>query len=386
MQSTERAGGRARARASRTHAHALGISCCVKRSVRNAFVPAGCGCVSLAIRLVSLHGSSQCALELYLHSLFALTVSMRALSSARPAGAARSQQREHHSRRLLSGEVQCSVQSGEVQPPLLTRRRQALSCALVLLCTATAAQPATATSAPADGSANAAALVAAQPRVTGRVFLDFAQEATDGGAPLALGRVVVGLYGDIVPVSAALFSRLVAERGWVDAYVSELRPGEFIMTTAQSMPSGGVSNPEAVLSSAFQLPHARPGTVSLSASGRPTFRITTGPGPAPVLDGTDIVLGRVLEGMDFVAALARQSTFAPREGSVTRTYNSLAGALGDGRAATARASWSKPQRRLFVADAGVLPDLAMYGGRYNMTTGGMPRVDQGTSHLSVVDR
>jgi peptidyl-prolyl cis-trans isomerase B (cyclophilin B) len=223
----------------------------------------------------------------------------------------------------------------------LTRRRQALSgAALALLC---------------SGSANAETVVAAQPRVTGRVFLDFAQEAADGGTPVTLGRVVVGLYGDVVPLSCALFARLAAERGWVDAYVSELRPGEYITTTAQGSPPG-VSNPEAVLASAFQLPHSRPGTVSLSASGRPTFRITTGPGPVPLLDGLDIVLGRVLEGTDVIVALSRQSTFAPREGSVTRTYNSLAGALGDGRAATARASWVKPQRRLFIADAGVLPN------------------------------
>jgi peptidyl-prolyl cis-trans isomerase B (cyclophilin B) len=188
--------------------------------------------------------------------------------------------------------------------------------------------------------------------------------------------VVVGLYGDVVPLSCALFARLAAERGWVDAFVSELRPGEYITTTAQGSPPGGVSNSEAGLSSAFRLPHSRPGTVSLSASGRPTFRITTGPGPAPLLDGTDIVVGRVLggggggggqllvgevgstalEGMDVIVALSRQSTFAPREGSVTMAYNRLAGALGDGRAATARASWVKPQRRLFIADAGVLPN------------------------------
>ena len=116
-----------------------------------------------------------------------------------------------------------------------------------------------------------------------------------------------------------------------------------------------MSNPDAVSSAAFQLRHSRPGTVSLSASGRPVVRITTGPGPVPSLDGTDIVIGRVLEGMETINLLSRMPTFAPQEGSVTRNYNLLAEKVGDKRAATARVAWSKPQRRVFVADCGPLP-------------------------------
>jgi cyclophilin family peptidyl-prolyl cis-trans isomerase len=56
----------------------------------------------------------------------------------------------------------------------------------------------------------------------------------------------------------------------------------------------------------------------------------------PSLDGANVVIGRVTAGLDVVAAVARTPTFAPLPSA--RTWNSLAAALGDGRAAKARAS------------------------------------------------
>ena len=74
------------------------------------------------------------------------------------------------------------------------------------------------------------------------------------------------------------------------------------------------------------------------------FRITTGPGPVPSLDGANVVVGRVTAGLDVVASVARTPTFAPLPSA--RSWNSLAAALGDGRAAKARAgahAWLQTQ-------------------------------------------
>jgi hypothetical protein len=54
----------------------------------------------------------------------------------------------------------------------------------------------------------------------------------------------------------------------------------------------------------------------------------------PALDGQNIVIGRVSAGMDVIAALARVPTYAPLPSA--RTWNNIAGSLGDGRAAKVR--------------------------------------------------
>ena len=84
------------------------------------------------------------------------------------------------------------------------------------------------------------------------------------------------------------------------------------------------------------------------------FRITTGPGPVPSLDGQNIVIGRVLSGLPVVTAVSRTPTYAPL--SSARTWNALAGALGDGRAATARAAWSKPRQAVVITACGLLQE------------------------------
>ena len=77
------------------------------------------------------------------------------------------------------------------------------------------------------------------------------------------------------------------------------------------------SNPEMLSSASFRERHLRPGTVSLAVgaatgegdgnggysparSAGTEFLITTGPAPAPSLDGENVVFGRVLKGMDVV--------------------------------------------------------------------------------------
>ena len=210
----------------------------------------------------------------------------------------------------------------------------------------------------------ARASVPDEPAFTARVFLSYGLVDADAVTPL--GRVVIGLFGGAVPVSADRFLRLLMT-SYLGSSLSSVRPGEYVAggfdaAVPSDFPRG---NSEAVLQSAFELTHRRPGTVSLALSGaddeRPVaaraatgYRITTGPGPAPSLDGKDIVIGRVLEGMDTVAALARLPTYAPQADSPLRTYNALASALGDGRGAKARTAWSKPRVRVIVTDCGVL--------------------------------
>ena len=82
------------------------------------------------------------------------------------------------------------------------------------------------------------------------------------------------------------------------------------------------------------------------------FLITTGPAPASSLDEENIVFGRVLVGMDVVAAVAAVPTFAPSGN--TRAWNQVAAAVGDARAAKAREAWTKPTRAVTIIDCGVL--------------------------------
>ena len=82
------------------------------------------------------------------------------------------------------------------------------------------------------------------------------------------------------------------------------------------------------------------------------FLITTGPGPAPSLDGENVVFGRVLRGLDVVAAIADVPTFKPSGNSIA--WNQVAEWFGDDRAAKARAVWTKPTKAIVIENAGVL--------------------------------
>lgn len=251
----------------------------------------------------------------------------------------------------------------------------------------------------------------AQPTITQRVFFDLAacepglgssSRATACAATVPLGRIVVGLYGDAAPSSVALFVQLATAVGtplsYRGSYVDRILPGQARgaravathhpplafrpnISTPHVLPSRSptqcppeqylsagagllpftVVNDDAVRSSSFEQRHVAPGTVSLVLSDpeeprRPVagrFRVTTGPGPQPQLDSLGIVVGRVVEGLAVVERVARLPTFTPA-GSVARQYNSLAGALGDKRAAIARVAWSRPREAVVVTDCGLL--------------------------------
>lgn len=84
-----------------------------------------------------------------------------------------------------------------------------------------------------------------------------------------------------------------------------------------------------------------------------SFRITTGPAPAPYLDDENIVFGQVLEGLEVVRAIEAVPTFFPSGNA--RAYNDFARVLGDDRANTTRAKWGRPLKAVVITAAGVVP-------------------------------
>ena len=67
-----------------------------------------------------------------------------------------------------------------------------------------------------------------------------------------------------------------------------------------------------------------------------------------------MVFGRVLEGLETVAAIAAVPTFSPNASA--RQMNSFARFIGDGRAAKARGKWGTPLKAVLIVRTGVLED------------------------------
>ncbi|KAK6236085.1 hypothetical protein SCA6_011422 [Theobroma cacao] len=183
--------------------------------------------------------------------------------------------------------------------------------------------------------------------ITDRVFLDFSlcptyfrstvtNTSTTAAAadtplctdPTPLGRVVLGLYGNLLPLTVSTFKLMCTSSSYKNTLVHKVFPGQFFQAGRQgrSREYGEVHllpaldlplNTETVDSKAFLLRHSRAGVVSLCLSENDDddevklgsdyrnveFLITTGPGPCPQLDNNNIVFGTVLEGA---------ATFVPR--------------------------------------------------------------------------
>ncbi|KAK1317866.1 Peptidyl-prolyl cis-trans isomerase CYP20-1 [Acorus calamus] len=173
------------------------------------------------------------------------------------------------------------------------------------------------------------------PAVTDRFYLDFSvcptyfrSDRPIGGSdpsacpdPEPLGRVVLGLYGKLLPKTVANFkamcssgreSRCASYRG---SLVHKVLPGQYFSAGRQGRGGEGrpmrpdlQRNTETVDPKSFALRHDRPGTLSLCLSENdddeavkmdPDYRnveflITTGPAPSPQLDNANIVFGTVL--------------------------------------------------------------------------------------------
>eukprot|EP01023_Acetabularia_acetabulum_P041356 TRINITY_DN4029_c0_g2_i1.p1 TRINITY_DN4029_c0_g2~~TRINITY_DN4029_c0_g2_i1.p1 ORF type:complete len:274 (-),score=28.40 TRINITY_DN4029_c0_g2_i1:166-987(-) len=192
--------------------------------------------------------------------------------------------------------------------------------------------------------------------------------------PEQLGRIVIGLYGNLVPKTVHNFMRMIEDGQYDGTTFNRLLPGEFIQAGQQGSkrmgqvenPKGLVSNDEVLNSKSFRLKHYYPGTVSLSLSTNTDeiyitdqkdyrnteFLITTGPGPVPSLDGNELVFGKVLDGMSIVAEIANVPTYAPPQR--VKAMNQLASFIGDDRAQRAKRTWSKPQKAIVITNTGIM--------------------------------
>ncbi|KAL3157549.1 hypothetical protein ABBQ32_012004 [Trebouxia sp. C0010 RCD-2024] len=193
-----------------------------------------------------------------------------------------------------------------------------------------------------------------------------------------LGRVTIGLYGNLVPQTVSNFCSAVKSGLYTGTLWSKVLPGEYIQAGQQgSRRTGAVDihapenvlsrNQEVLSSKAFRMSHSRPGTVSLSIGTndddpgirqRPGYRntefvITTGPGPALSLDGDNIVFGRVLQGYDTMTAITSVPTFKPFNERII-SFNKLASFLRDDRADRVRAKWGKPLKAVVITAAGMV--------------------------------
>lgn len=251
------------------------------------------------------------------------------------------------------------------------------------------AKPSTATEEPAAEPAYSDTNTVERPpdtTITHKVFLDVGvcRQVQSGRTlgdkafctePEQLGRIVIGLYGNTVPATVHNFLELVKDGAYNSTLFNKVMPGEYIAAGKQgSVRMGEVSltsplqpNKDLMASGSYRLDHRRAGTVSLnlsqslddpsiqqtSAYRNVGFFITTGPGPASSLDGTNVVFGRVLQGMDTVARVTAVPTFKPVNDRLL-ALNKLGSMLGDERAAKTRKKWGRPLQPVLITATGIL--------------------------------
>lgn len=172
---------------------------------------------------------------------------------------------------------------------------------------------------------------AADFRITNRVFLDV---EVDGKL---LGRVVLGLYGKLVPKTVENFRALCTGENGIDSdghrmhykgtYFNRVKPGVYISggDIINDDGKGGHSiYGRTFPDENFLGRHSKPGILAMMSFGRNSnssqFYITVS--AAPSMDQKNVVLGEVLEGMEVVSAIEVMSEESTRLGKRVQIVSS----------------------------------------------------------------
>jgi cyclophilin family peptidyl-prolyl cis-trans isomerase len=157
--------------------------------------------------------------------------------------------------------------------------------------------------------------------VTNEVYFDISVKESKDGAVLKSGRVVIGLFGDICPMTVTNFVQLAKgfkrdnrKYSYKNSPIHRIVK-DFVIQTGDILEHDGTGSKsiygDKFIDENFILSHRSAGWVSMANYGSDTngsqFFITLV--PARWLDGHHVVFGRILSGMSFVRELGELETY-----------------------------------------------------------------------------